>query len=44
MFMNTDAYLALHVHDDDSVGTVAHDELFNVPRQWVNAVYGDVTA
>ena len=40
----SDAYLALHVHDDDRVGTVTHDELFDVPRQRVYAVNGDVAA
>ena len=37
-------YLALHVHDDDGVGTVAHDKLFDIPGQRVYAVDGDVTA
>ena len=38
------AYLALHVHDDDGVGSIAHDKLFHIPGQWVYAVNGDVTA
>ena len=39
-----DPYLSLHVHDDDRVGAVTDNELFDVPRQWVDAVNGDVAA
>ena len=37
-------HLSLHVHDDDSVGTVADDELFSIARKWMDAVYGRVSA
>lgn len=36
--------LSLHVHDDDRVGAITDDELFDVARQRMNAVYGDVGA
>ena len=36
--------LSLHVHDDDRVGPVTNDELFNITRQWMNAMHSDVRA
>lgn len=38
------ADLSLHVHNDDRVGTVTDDKLFDVTRQRVNAMYSDVSA
>ncbi len=40
----TCTYLSLHVHDGDSVGAVAHNELLDVARQQVDAVHCDVTS
>ena len=37
-------YLALHVHDDDCVGAVAHDKLLDITWQRVDAVNSDVAA
>jgi len=36
--------LSLHIHDDNGVGTVTDDELFDVTRQRMNAVHSDVCA
>ena len=36
--------LSLHVHDDDRVGAVTDDKLFNITRKWVDAMHSDVGA
>jgi len=36
--------LSLHVHDDHRVGAVTDDKLFDITRQRMNAVDGDVGA
>jgi len=38
------ADLPLHIHDDDRVGSITYDILFNITRQWMNAMYSDVCA